>query len=57
MASRFLHVCGDDGDTYPRVLEQVLPEAWHRINQYANNRIEANHAQGARVTAHVRFED
>jgi transposase-like protein len=30
---------------YLRVLEEVLPEAWHRIERYANNRIEADHAQ------------
>ncbi|HEX8758585.1 MAG TPA: DDE-type integrase/transposase/recombinase, partial [Pseudonocardiaceae bacterium] len=27
------------------VLEQVLPQAWHRTERYANNRIEADHAQ------------
>ena len=30
---------------YLRVLEEVVPEAWHRIEQYTNNRIEADHAQ------------
>ena len=30
---------------YLRVLEEVLPEAWHRMERYANNRIEADHAQ------------
>ncbi|MGH3962296.1 MAG: DDE-type integrase/transposase/recombinase [Pseudonocardiaceae bacterium] len=28
-----------------RVLEEVVPQAWHRIDPYANNRIEADHAQ------------
>jgi transposase-like protein len=30
---------------YVRVLDEVLPVAWYRIEQYANNRIEADHAQ------------
>ncbi len=29
----------------PRVLEHRLPEAWHRTERYANNRIEADHGQ------------
>ena len=35
----------DQAACYPRVVEKVLPEAWHRIERYANNRIEADHAQ------------
>jgi transposase-like protein len=31
--------------TYPRVLDQLWPAAWHHTEQYANNRIEADHAQ------------
>jgi len=29
----------------PPVLEEVLPKAWHRMERYANNRIEADDAQ------------
>ena len=35
----------DRAPTYPRVLDEMLPAAWHRTEQYANNRIEADHAQ------------
>ena len=35
----------DQAACYLRVLEEVLPEAWHHIERYANNRIEADHAQ------------
>jgi transposase-like protein len=31
--------------TYPRVLDEMWPAAWHHSEQYANNRIEADHAQ------------
>jgi transposase-like protein len=27
------------------VVEELLPAAWHRIDQYANNRIEADHGR------------
>jgi transposase-like protein len=30
---------------YPAVLEEFLPAAWHRTEQYANNRVEADHAR------------
>jgi transposase-like protein len=30
---------------YPAVLEEFLPAAWHRTEQYANNRIEADHGR------------
>jgi transposase-like protein len=36
---------------YPLVLEELLPAAWHRTDQYANNRIEADHG---RVKARLR---
>src|SRR5262245_25320969 len=38
-------VITDRAPTYPRVLDEVLPTAWHHSEQYANNRIEADHAQ------------
>jgi transposase-like protein len=33
------------------VLEELLPAAWHRTEQYANNRVEADHG---RLTARLR---
>ena len=30
---------------YPAVLEEPLPFAWHRTDQYANNRVEADHGR------------
>jgi transposase-like protein len=31
--------------TYPVVLEQVLPAAWHRTHRYADNHVEADHGR------------
>ena len=31
--------------TYPLVLEELLPAAWHRTERYANNRVEADHGR------------
>jgi transposase-like protein len=36
-------VVTDRAPTYPMVLDELLPAAWHRSDQYANNRIEADH--------------
>jgi transposase-like protein len=36
-------VVTDRAPTYPMVLDILLPAAWHRTDQYANNRIEADH--------------
>jgi len=33
----------DLASTYPMALEELLPAAWHRTEQYANNRVEADH--------------
>jgi transposase-like protein len=30
---------------YPAVLDQLLPAAWHHVEQYASNPIEADHGQ------------
>jgi transposase-like protein len=30
---------------YPRVLDELIPAAWHHVEQYANNRIEADHGR------------
>jgi transposase, IS6 family len=38
-------VVTDQAAAYLRVLEEVLPAVRHRIEQYATNRIEADHAQ------------
>ncbi len=40
-------VVADRSPVYPRVLDEVISAAWHHIEQYANNRIEADHAQTA----------
>jgi transposase, IS6 family len=40
-----VEVVTDQAACYPRVLEEILPKTWHRLEQYANNRIEADHAQ------------
>jgi transposase-like protein len=38
-------VVTDQAPTYPMVLEELLPAAWHRTDQYANNHIEADHGR------------
>jgi transposase-like protein len=38
-------VVTDAAPVYPAVLEDVLPSAWHHVEQYANNPVEADHAQ------------
>jgi transposase-like protein len=38
-------VVTDLAATYPVVLEERLPAAWHRTDRYANNRIEADHGR------------
>jgi transposase-like protein len=40
---RPVEVVTDRAATYPMVLEELLPAAWHRTEQYANNRVEADH--------------
>jgi len=30
---------------YPGVLEELVPAAWHRTDQYANNRVECDHGR------------
>jgi len=44
-------VVTDRAATYPMVLEELLPAAWHRTERYANNRVEADHG---RVKARLR---
>jgi transposase-like protein len=38
-------VTTDKAPVYPGVLEALLPAAWHRSEQYENNRIEADHGR------------
>jgi transposase-like protein len=38
-------VVTDRAPTYPRVVDEMWPAAWHRVERYANNRVEADHAQ------------
>ena len=44
-ARRPTEVTTDQAPAYPRVLDEVVPEAWHVVEQYANNPIEANHGR------------
>jgi DDE domain len=47
-----VEIVTDRAPTYPVVLEELLPAAWHRTDRYANNRVEADHgrAEGAATT-------
>jgi len=38
-------VVTDSAPVYPAVLDELLPSAWHHVEQYANNPIEADHGQ------------
>jgi transposase-like protein len=38
-------VITDAAPVYPAVLEELVPAAWHHLEQYANNRIEVDHGQ------------
>jgi len=38
-------VVTDKPPVYTRVLDDLLPAAWHHVEQYANNRIEADHSR------------
>ena len=40
-----MEVVTDKAATYPIVLDELLPAAWHRTEQYANNHIEADHGR------------
>jgi transposase-like protein len=43
--TRPVEVVTDRAPTYPVVPEELLPAAWHRTDQYANNRVEADHGR------------
>ena len=38
-------VTTDQAPTYPAVLEELLPAAWHRTDPYANNWVECDHGR------------
>jgi transposase-like protein len=38
-------VVTDAAPVYPGVLDALVPAAWHHVEQYANNPIEADHGQ------------
>ena len=38
-------VVTDKAPVYPRVLDELVPAAWHHVERYANNRIEADHSR------------
>ncbi len=40
-----VEVITDKAAVYPCVLDELAPGAWHHTEQYANNRIEADHGQ------------
>ena len=37
-------VVTDAAAIYPAVLDELIPQAWHHVEQYANNPIEADQA-------------
>jgi DDE domain len=44
-ARRPTEVTTDRAPAYPRVLDEVVPAAWHTVEQYANNPIETDHGR------------
>jgi transposase-like protein len=38
-------VVTDAAAVYPAVLDELIPQAWHHLERYANNPIEADHSQ------------
>jgi CBS domain containing-hemolysin-like protein len=40
-----VEVTTDQAPTYPGILGELLPTAWHRTEQYGINRVEANHGR------------
>jgi transposase-like protein len=38
-------VVTDAAAVYPAVLDELIPQAWHHVEQYANNPIEADHSR------------
>jgi transposase-like protein len=50
-------VVTDAAPVYPAVLAELVPSAWHRVEQYANNRIEADHGQLERRRSDLTLSD
>jgi transposase-like protein len=44
-AARPVEVVTDRAAVYPSVLDELLPEAFHNCEKYANNRVEADHGR------------
>jgi transposase-like protein len=40
-----VEVVTDAAAVYPRVLDELVPAAWHHVERWANNRIEADHSR------------
>jgi DDE superfamily endonuclease len=40
-----VEVITDRAGTYPVVLAELFPAAWHQTEQYANNRVECDHGR------------
>ncbi len=40
-----MEVVTDAAAVYPGVLDQLIPSAWHHVEQHADNPIEADHSQ------------
>ena len=40
-----VEVVTDAAPVYPGVLDELIPSAWHHLEQYANNPIEADHGR------------
>src|SRR5215468_3472952 len=38
-------VVTDAAPVYPAVLDELIPSAWHHVERYANNPIEADHSR------------
>ena len=38
-------VVTDAAAVYPAVLDELVPSAWHHVQRYANNPIEADHSR------------
>ena len=45
MRVALVEVVTDHAPVYPAMLEELLPGAWHRTDQYANNRVEGDHGR------------
>ena len=44
-------VVTDKAPTHPRVLDEPMRSAWHHVEQYAKNRIEADHGRLSRAAS------